>query len=189
MRVIGISGSPRRGGNSEALLKHALEPFLEKGWSVTEFQLSTHRISSCAGCESCTQTGVCAQHDDMDAIYEEFAHCDAVIIASPVYYRNVTAQLKSLFDRSYAQHSARPLAGKAAGAIAVGRGTDGGQSIVLNIIYNFFLSSSAYCVPGELNGVSAAADKPGDILAQPNRLKQARILGENVLRLAESLRC
>ena len=57
-----------------------------------------------------------------------------------------------------------------------------------NVIYNFFLSSGVICVPGELNGVSAVADKPGDVLRDENRLRQARVLGENILRLAESKR-
>ena len=47
--------------------------------------------------------------------------------------------------------------------VAVGRGTGGGQSIALTVIHNFFLSMGVICVPGELNGVSAVADKPGDI--------------------------
>jgi len=74
-----------------------------------------------------------------------------------------------------------PLRGKLGGAIAVGRGSGSGQSIVLNVIYNFYLSSGALCVPGELNGVNAVADKPGDILSQPRRLEQARVLGRNIL--------
>jgi multimeric flavodoxin WrbA len=120
----------------------------------------------------------------MDYLYEAFTSCSAVIIASPVYYRNVSSQLKAVFDRSYAGGKTNPLKDKVGGAIAVGRGTGGGQSIVLTVIHNYFLSSGIICVPGELNGVSATADKPGDILQQENRLRQAGILGENVLRHA-----
>ena len=185
MKVIGISGSPRVGSNSEILLQHALEPFQEKGWSVIKFLLSNRKVAPCDGCDTCSQTGQCVIEDDMGLLYEEYTTCDALLIASPVYYRNVTAQMKAVFDRTYATDERRPLANKVGGAIAVGRGTGGGQSMVLSIIHNFFLSSGAICVPGELNGVSAVADKPGDILAQPKRLRQARILGENVLKWAE----
>jgi multimeric flavodoxin WrbA len=185
MKVIGISGSPRAGGNTEILLQHALAPFQEKGWAVVQFLLSHQTVAPCNGCDSCSQTSHCVIEDDMGLLYEEYTTCDALIIASPVYYRNVTAQMKAIFDRSYATKERRPLANKVGGAMAIGRGTGGGQSLVLSIIYNFFLSSGAIGVPGELNGVSAVADKPGDILLQPKRLRQARILGENVLRLAE----
>jgi multimeric flavodoxin WrbA len=185
MKVIGISGSPRRCGNTEILVKYALEPFRESGWEVREFFLSENMINPCIGCESCRKTGSCAiQSDDMDFIYNEFPSCDALIIGSPAYYRNVTAQLKALFDRCYGFGERRPLEGKVGGAIAVGRGEGGGQSIVLNIIHNFFLSSGAICVPGELNGISARADKCGDILNQEKRLLQAKVLGGNVLKHA-----
>jgi len=188
VRVIGISGSPRKGGNSEILLSHALEPFKEKGWEVIQFYLSSYSILPCEGCDCCQSVSECKLEDDMKLLYEEYSKCDAVIIASPAYYRNVTAQLKAVFDRTYATRSKKPLEGKVGGAIAVGRGQDGGQSIVLTVIYNFLLSSGVLCVPGELNGVAASADKPGDILSQPNRLKQARILGENIIRYAEITR-
>lgn len=90
-----------------------------------------------------------------------------------------------MFDRTYAVQASRPLAGKVGGAIAIGRGTGGGQALTLTIIHNFFLSCGAICVPGELNGVSAVADAPGEILTQPKRLNQAKILGQNMLRIAE----
>jgi multimeric flavodoxin WrbA len=188
MKVVGISGSPRKGGNTEALLGRALDPFRESGWIVKEHLLSSCTIAPCVACESCHATGVCAIDDDMRQIYEDFNDCDALIIGTPVYYRNVSAQLKAVFDRSYAVRSARPLAGRFGGAIAVGRGTGGGQCIALTVIHNFFLSMGVVCVPGELNGVSAMADRPGDVLRDEKRLLQARILGENILRLAEKAR-
>jgi multimeric flavodoxin WrbA len=185
MRILGISGSPRAGGNTEHLLSAALEPFRVKNWDVDTFFLSQHTVAPCNGCDACGQIGTCVIDDDMVLLYEAYDHCDALLVASPVYYRNVTAQLKAVFDRTYAVQALRPLTGKAGGAIAIGRGTGGGQALTLTIIHNFFLSCGAICVPGELNGVSAMADAPGDILAQPKRLNQAKILGENVLKISE----
>lgn len=186
MKVIGISGSPRRDGNTEILVREALKPFCEKGWEVTEFFLSSKTINPCIGCESCNETGSCViEGDDMGLLISELESCDALIIGSPAYYRNVTAQLKALFDRSFVFKNRGLLAGKLGGAIAVGRGEGGGQSLVLSIIYNYFLSSGALCVPCEINGLSARADKPGDILKQENRLRQARVLGENIIKYSE----
>jgi multimeric flavodoxin WrbA len=185
MQVLGISGSPRKGGNCEMLLQRALRPFREKGWETVECLLSVMTVAPCDGCDGCEGTGRCVLCDDMDAVYAAFQTCQAVIIASPVYYRNVSAQLKAVFDRSYALRNRRPLEGKPGGAIAVGRGTGGGQSLVLAVIYNFLLSSGAVAVPGEMNGMSAVADRPGDIARQLDRLRQAEVLGENVLRLAQ----
>jgi multimeric flavodoxin WrbA len=122
----------------------------------------------------------------MKILYEEFQNFDALIIASPTYYRNVSAQLKAVMDRTYALTNSQSLKGKLGGAITVGRGESGGQSLTLSIIHNFFLSSGMICVPGELNGVSAKVDKAGNILAQSKRLKQARVLGKNILNYHES---
>ena len=182
MRVLGISGTPRPGGNSELLLECTLSPFAEQGWEVKRILLSQKKIAPCVGCETCVQNKVCVISDDMDEIYKEFEKCDAIIISAPVYYRNVPAQLKAVFDRTHAVEHKMPLTGKLGGAIAVGRGTGGGQAIVLNVIYNYFLSCGALCVPGELNGVTARADKAGDIAQDPRRLEQARILGENIIK-------
>ncbi len=188
MKVIGISGSPRPNRNSELLLKYSLKPFYDKGWEVKEYFLSRLNINPCLGCEHCLDSGICSIEDDMEQIYEDYYDCDAIIITSPVYYRNITAQLKAVIDRTHAKRSQKPLVGKVGGAIAVGRGTGGGQALALSIIYNFYLSSGMLCAPGELNGVSAVADKPGDILKQENKLRQAIILGENVLKFTKKLR-
>jgi len=189
MKVVGISGSPRKGGNTECLVRECLSEFAEQDWTVSEFFLSANTIKPCTGCETCVDSGVCVITDDNAlTLFEELISCDAVIIGSPVYYRNVTAQLKAVFDRSFAYKQNELLMGKPGGAIAVGRGEGGGQSMLLTIIYNYLLSCGALPVPGELNGLSARADKPGDILSQERRLKQAHTLAQNVIKYAEKLR-
>ena len=181
MHVLGISGTPRKGGNSEILLTAALEPFNNAKWDITKILLSEKNIGMCRGCDYCCKHNKCIINDDMDEIYRTYSYFDAIIISAPAYWRNVPAQLKAVFDRTYAIKDRR-LEGKLGGAISVGRGSSGGQSIVLNIIHNFYLSSGVLCVPGELNGVTASADKPGDILNQPRRIEQARILGKNIIK-------
>ena len=175
MNVLGISGTPRKGGNSEILLNAALEPFVDAGWDVTRILLSEKQIGFCVGCATCVGGRDCSIKDDMDEVYDTFKICNAIIISAPAYYRNVPAQLKAVMDRTFAAKGS--LKGKFGGAISVGRGSSGGGQC---IIHNYYLSSGMLCVPGELNGVAATADKPGDILASP-RLEQARVLGRNVL--------
>jgi multimeric flavodoxin WrbA len=187
MNVIGISGTPRKKGNSEILLRYALKPFENNGWKVKIFLLSELEIKPCNACDSCKETGTCIINDDMEEIYDAFRWCDAIIISSPVYFLNVSAQLLALLDRHYAIDSEKPLEGKVGGAITVGGGTSGGQTIALNTIYTWMLSCGIMCVPGELFGVKAVADKPGDILNQENQLKQAEFLGFNVLKTTERL--
>ena len=188
MKVVGISGSPRKGGNTECLLDECLKEFAEHGWLVSTFYMSEKIIKPCSGCETCVENGTCViNDDDANLLFSEPADCDAVIIGSPVYYRNVTAQLKAFFDRTFA-YGQSVLEGKPGGAIAVGSGEGAGQAITLMVIYNFILSSAGLPVPGELNGLSAKADKPGDIKTQKKRLNQARNLARNVMKFAERLR-
>jgi len=189
MKVLGISGSPRKDGNTESLVRECLNEFVERGWTVSEFFLSENTIKPCIGCEICVESGCCAITDDDAArLSDELESCDALIIGSPVYQRNVTAQLKAVFDRTFAHKKRGLIAGKPGGAITVGRGEGGGQSMVLSVIYNYLLSCGGLPVPGELNGLSARADKPGDVLLQGNRLKQARVLAQNVIEYAEKLK-
>jgi len=184
--ILGISGSPRKGGNSEILLAVALEPFAEVGWNIETVFMSGTRICMCTGCEYCVDTSACHIIDDMSKLYTNFEKCDAIIISSPSYWRNIPAQLKAVFDRTFAVSGRKLLAGKLGGAIAVGRATaGGGQSKVLDVIHNWYLSNGMLCVPGELNGVTASADKPGDIFAQSRRLEQARVLGRNIINYAK----
>ena len=187
MNILGISGTPRKGGNSEILLNAALEPFTEAKWEVNKILLSEKKIEPCIGCDVCAERKSCFINDDgMKEIYEAFEICDAIIISAPAYWRNVPAQLKAVIDRTYGSKNGS-LKGKLGGAISVGRGQGGGQAIVINIIYNFYLSAGALCVPSETNGVTAVADKQGDISSQPRRLEQARILGRNIIKYADYL--
>ncbi len=188
MKVLGISGTPRKNGNSEILLQYALRPFEKQGWGIKHFRLSEMTVQPCCGCEECKKQGRCVIEDDMHPIYDAFRWCDAIIVSSPVYSRNIAAQLLAVLDRHYAVREERPLEGKAGGAIAVGAGTCGGQTITINAVYNWMLSCGVICIPGELNGVTAVASEPGDILKQENRLTQAEILGSNVLNVAKRLR-
>jgi len=181
MNILAISGTPRKQGNSEILLNAAIEPFTAANWEITKILLSEKTIHPCIGCEACVDSNACHIDDDMHEIYTAYERCDAIIISAPVYWRNVPAQLKAVFDRTYAAKK-MPLKGKLGGAMTVGRGSGTGQAIALNVIYNFYLSCGALCVPGELNGVHAVADKPGDIANQPRRLEQARILAQNIIK-------
>ena len=183
MHILGISGTPRKGGNSEILLNAALEPFAEAKWDITKILLSEKKIEPCTGCDICVEQNNCCIDDDMHEIYRAFEKCSAIIISAPAYWRNVPAQLKALIDRTYAAKGL--LKGKLGGAISVGRGQGGGQAIVLTVIHNYYLSSGVLCVPGEMNGVSAVADKIGDVCTQLHRLEQARILGRNILGYAK----
>lgn len=187
--ILAISGSPRKDSNTEILINAALEPFVEDGNKVDKFFFSEKTVAPCIACDLCEDDGVCVIEDDMQGLLETLVLCDAVIVGSPVYNRNITAQLLALFNRFHGIIHRHPFKDKICfgGAIAVG-GSPNSQGITLNIIHNFLLSLGICCVPAVLNGVSVVARKKGEVLNKPKSLQDARVLGANILRILKKMK-
>ena len=141
MKVLGISGSPRRGGNTELLVKKALGFCKAEGAAVSFIALSEKRIEHCRGCNSCREPPhLCGQEDDVAGILAEMKSADAIIIGSPTYFSAVSGKLKSLLDRTLPLRvGGFQLSGKVGGAIAVGGSRNGGQESVCRDIQNWML--------------------------------------------------
>jgi putative NADPH-quinone reductase len=100
IRVIGVSGSPHRHGNTETLLDAFLEGAREAGAEVEKVVLSTLSYGSCRGCNACHRTGTCVMTDDAVPLLERMSAADVLVVASPIYSMGVTAELKGLIDRA-----------------------------------------------------------------------------------------
>jgi len=99
MKVLGILGSPRAGGNSDILLEQALAGARDAGAEVEKIVLSKNKISGCLDCGKCNDTGVCAIKDDMLEIHKKILEADVVIHSVPVYFWAMTSQMKAYLDR------------------------------------------------------------------------------------------
>lgn len=99
MKVLGISGSPRLGGNTDQLLAEAMRGAHQRGAETKTLYVCDMDIRPCHHCAFCYSTGECKTADDMITFYEELEQADRLIIASPLYFMSVTAQLKALIDR------------------------------------------------------------------------------------------
>lgn len=99
MKVIAFQGSPRRGGNSDLLLREALKPITDAGHEVTVFDLNALNITLCQDCGGCDKTAACVFEDDMELIYEAIRTADRFILASPIFFFGLTAQAKGMIDR------------------------------------------------------------------------------------------
>lgn len=99
IKIIGISGSPRKGGNSETLLDEALDGARSAGASCEKIRLNDLNYKACQECGGCKATGKCIIEDDMRPIYRKADEADGIIIASPIFFGSVTAQLKTMIDR------------------------------------------------------------------------------------------
>ena len=103
MNIVILSGSPRKDANTDRLAAAFVRGAESSGNSVTLFRTADMSISGCTGCAYCIENpGTCVQEDDMTKILNALKKADALVLASPVYYWSVTAQLKLAIDRTYA---------------------------------------------------------------------------------------
>lgn len=102
-RVLGLVGSPRRGGNTETMVKEALRGAEEAGALVEKIILSELDIAPCDGCNACKSTGECTTADDMGKLLEKLGRSDVWVLGSPVYWWGPTAQFKLFLDRWYSK--------------------------------------------------------------------------------------
>lgn len=103
MRILVLSGSPRKGGNSDLLAAEFAASAQEKGHEVDVVRVAERKIGGCAGCERCWENGgaPCVQKDGMQELYPMLNLADMVVFATPCYYFGFPAQLKAVMDRFY----------------------------------------------------------------------------------------
>jgi multimeric flavodoxin WrbA len=99
IKVLGISGSPHRHGNTETLLDRFLDGAKTAGASVEKIVLRDLDYSPCRGCNACHKTGECIVKDDAITLFDKILQADAIAVASPIYSMGITAELKGLIDR------------------------------------------------------------------------------------------
>jgi multimeric flavodoxin WrbA len=102
MKIVGILGSERIGGNTEVLLDVALEEAQKCGVLTDKVPLRDKSIAPCDGCLGCVKTGKCVIEDDAQEIYEKMLESEGIIWATPVYFWSMSGQTKTLMDRTYA---------------------------------------------------------------------------------------
>jgi multimeric flavodoxin WrbA len=102
LRVLGIAGSPRRGGNTDLLLAEVMKGAASQGAEVRTIILNDLKITPCQHCGACLETGRCKVKDDMQRVYDELERADRIVLASPIQFMGVTAQAKAMIDRCQA---------------------------------------------------------------------------------------
>lgn len=103
-KVLILSGSPRKGGNSDVLCDAFMKGAQEAGNEVEKIFLRSKKIGYCNACYYCKKSGgVCAIKDDMAEILEKMHWADVIVLASPVYFYSIDAQVKTVIDRTVAQ--------------------------------------------------------------------------------------
>jgi len=186
MKVIGVSGSPRRGGNTETLLREVLQGAEEAGAETRLFILSGMNISPCRHCDGCLAEGECVVKDDMWLIYPEIESLDALVLASPIFFYGVTAQAKAMIDRCQAFWSRkyvlkRRIAARKRKGVFISTGGTKLPDLFEHakaVVKNLFLTIDVTCW-AEL--LFPGVDRKDEIKEHPTALKDAYLLGKRLV--------
>ena len=189
MKILAISGSARKGGNTEILVDVVLDELRGAGVECELVQLAGTDIRGCRACWGCGGKENCVLKDDAFCeLFEKMKAADGIILASPVYTGNISATLQAVLERAAVvcdmNKEASLLAGKAGACLAVAR--RGGALNTLDVLANFFLLQDMYVV-GSSYWPIAYGQMPGDVRRGEEGLATARKLGKNMRRLLRAL--
>jgi multimeric flavodoxin WrbA len=183
MKIVAVLGSPRPQGNSAGLARVLLAAAREQGAETQEFLLNQMDFRGCQGCLACkTKQDECILEDDLTEVLAAVKSADVLVLASPVYFGDLSGQLKCFFDRTYSlinpDFSSRLPAGKKAVLVLVQGMPDATQFDDIFPRYKRWLKLYGFDPIYLLRGVGVR--NLGDIEQQPALLEQAAALGREL---------
>ncbi len=155
-------------------MRESIAAAKEMGADIEVEFIAERNIAPCDGCESCMDTGKCKVQDDMQGLYSKLIEADGIVLGTPVYYWGVTAQAKTLMDRTFVFRTDRPLKNKTAGFVIVARRRGLSQT---------FGALSNYCHLQKMNvagAVTVYADKRGEVRQNKAAMDEAKDLGRDM---------
>jgi multimeric flavodoxin WrbA len=190
MKAIAINGSPRKGGNTELLLKQALAPLVEAGWEAELLQLGGKPIRGCQACYQCfkRKDSRCSQESDVfNEFLEKMLEADAIIIGSPTYFTDVSAETKALLDRAglVAVANGGLFRGKIGAAVVAVR--RGGGTHAFDTINHMFLMSGVI-VPGSTYWNLGFGREKGEVAKDDEAARNMKDLGQTIAWLGQAVK-
>ena len=178
-KVVAVIGSPRRRGNTATLVDAALEELERSGCECTRIVLADKRIEFCSGHVFCGELA-CPHDDDMAGILDQVYDADGLILATPIYYENVSGQMKTFMDRNATRNYGEQwLTPKVVGLIAVA--TESSADDTLDAMRRFLALSNPEELP--VVALDGLADKPGDAAQDVELMAKAGALGRSMAEL------
>jgi multimeric flavodoxin WrbA len=185
MKVLGISTSPRKGGNTEILIAEALRGAATKGAETEIVCLAGKDVRPCLAHAECGKGASCLVHDDLIEVQKKMAEADAVIIGTPIYFGSMCGQCKVLMDRTYyLAKSGRKLENKVGGVLAVG-GRAGHEFTTATMMD--FMTLQGMVLPPKAFAHALVRDL-GAAKQDEKSMKEAFALGERVAALSAKLK-
>ena len=190
MYTLAINGSPRKGGNTDNLLQKALEPLQAAGWETEHYQLGGKKIRGCMACMKCWENKdmkCVVDNDKFNEVFEKMVRADAIIIGTPTYFSDVSAEIKALLDRSgfVALANGHQFAGKIGAAVVAVR--RGGGIHAFDTINHMYLMSRMIVAGSTYWNLGYGLDK-GEVLGDAEALANMQNLGENIAWLGNAIK-
>jgi multimeric flavodoxin WrbA len=190
MKVLGINCSPRKGGNTEILIREVFKTLEKENIKTELFQIGGKRVKGCIACMKCKKKkdGFCHQKNDViNECIKKMLKADAIIIGSPVYFADITADAKAFIEvAGYALKAAgNPLKRKPAAAVIAVRRAGGVHSF--HSINSFFLINEMIVVGSSYWNIGIGREK-GEVLKDEEGLKTMQVLGENMAWLLRKIK-
>ena len=180
MKVLGISGSMRKDGNTADLVNVILKRCENEGIKTEFVSLAGKKIHPCLGCEKCKEKKWCIiENDDWSEVVQKVLDCDVLVIGSPTYYYDVCGHLKNFIDRTYSLYHDRKLAGRKGIAVAVQ--AHKGASRAIQTLEGF-LSTHEF---SSLGSVKGNGYHKGDVLNDAEAVQNAQKIGDKIVRLVK----
>ncbi len=185
MYVIGISGSPRKNGNTTILVKEVLRHTKGKGVKKRFISLAGLNINPCDSCDRCWKENIdCVIDDDIKWIIKEMEKADVIILGSPTYFGMVSAQLKMLIDRTVSLYEKDSLVNKIGAAVVTNDIGSYGGRLVVQAISQFFIPDNIYA--GSVIGQGGA--KVGNVKKDKRAMQNARKLAKRIMELYKMIK-
>ena len=183
MKALAINGSPRKGGNTETLLRKAMEPIAEAGYGTEYLQVGGSTIRGCTACGGCgrAKNRQCVMDDDLfNLVFMKMIDADAILIGSPTYFANMTAETAALISRAgYVALANGGLLRRKIGAAVVAKRRGGGVN-VMDAINHLFLINQMI-IPGSTYWNMGLGSARLDVLDDEEGLKNMRDLGDQIV--------
>ena len=189
MKAVAINGSPRKGGNTEILLRKVLEPLAGAGWETELIQVGGKKIRGCTACYRCfgAKDGRCSVKTDVfNDCLEKMLSGQAIILGSPTYFTDVSAEMKALLDRTglVAIANGGLLRGKIGAAVVAVR--RGGGTHAFDTMNHMFLMSGAI-IPGSTYWNLGFGLNKGEVADDEEGLRNMEDLGRTIAWLGKAM--
>lgn len=175
--ILTLMGSPRINGNTDLLTDAFIEGARENGHNITKISVYKNKVNACINCSyCCNHDGECFQKDGMDEIYSLLDNAEIVVFASPLYFYNLSAQLKAIIDRFHAKTSVKKLKPKKCVLLAVGAD----DASAFDPMISTYKAIANYLKWEDIGILTVDNIEEKGAITKTDALKRAKALGSNI---------